>query len=507
MAAKSLTYPKSDPPRSGVLGAVHADLEGARNSHRYRPTRFHNESLSTPIECSFLIEFESERIAANVIDISATGLAIDPGNAEESYTRGTNLTELVVSHLGETLFEGEGTVVYQTQGRIGIRTDGLIDLHSVQVREVLEGRGLLQNLSTLRSQFDLLPSDWRAAVGDLANLLQSVRAVLDDIEQEMHGSRVIDPNSEARFLRHIMNEWSGLHLAKLKDLHLLSQTFDDRQRELGRTYAETLLTPLYLHGALYNRATTKPRGYAGDYLTMLLFNQETPQGDTLFERFVDLASKQHSLSTTALTRQVTVTEKILECVEAGGRKIVSLASGPATELGAVIDRLGNDAYGVHFVLIDQDEGALAFSHDFLLRRCLERGLTTSRIHIDCIHFSVRQILKPHTDEEVAILDGVLRGSDLIYSVGLMDYLPDPVASRLITALYKLLGKRGQLCIGNLVEAEDSTWLMDFVLAWHLVWRDPECMLALVKDLASQPSFTDVRMDATEKCLFLEVHAP
>ena len=136
------------------------------------------------------------------------------------------------------------------------------------------------------------------------------------------------------------------------------------------------------------------------------------------------------------------------------------------------------------VLIDQDEEALAFSHDFLLRRCLERGLATSQVRIDCIHFSVRQILKPRTGEEMGILDQVLKGSDFIYSVGLMDYLPDPVASKLIAALYKLVGDGGQLYIGNLVEAEDSTWLMDFVLAWHLVWRDPEGMRALAKGLAT-----------------------
>ena len=170
-------------------------------------------------------------------------------------------------------------------------------------------------------------------MGDLANLLQSVRAVLDELGQETRASRLSDPISQARFLKDILNEWSDLHLAKLRELHLLSKGFNDRQTELGRAYAETLLTPLYLHGALYNRATTKPRGYAGDYLTMLLFNQETPEGDTLFENFVHLASKQHSLSATALTRQMSVTEKILQCVQDGGRRIVSLASGAATELG------------------------------------------------------------------------------------------------------------------------------------------------------------------------------
>ncbi|MGB5695078.1 MAG: hypothetical protein WBM46_05460 [Polyangiales bacterium] len=446
-------------------------------------------------------------MSAKIIDVSATGLALEPTQAELNYPRGIRLSELVISHRGETLFEGGGAVVYQTRARIGVRTDALIDLRAVQIREALEGRGLLQNLSMVRSQVTALQPEWRAAVADLANLLQNVRGALDELEGETRGSEMNDPRSQERFLRDILNEWSELHLAKLRELYLLSKGFDEQQMELGRAYAETLLTPLYLYGALYNRAATKPRGYAGDYLTMLLFNQEAPVGDTLFEKFVDLASKQHSLSRTALTRQLSVTEKVLKCIEQGGRKIVSLASGAATELAAVIEQLGEGSDTVEFILVDQDKDALAYSHDFLLGKVLESGLSTSRIRISCIHFSVRQMLKPQTGDEHEILDQVLRGSDLIYSVGLLDYLPDQVASRLVHTLYQLLGPAGQLYVGNLVEAEDSTWLMDFVLAWHLVWRDAESMHGLTKHLHPEPKVLQVNMDATQKCLFLEIHAP
>ncbi len=507
MALKKLSSIESEPPNTGVRGAVHADLDGARHSHQYRPARFHNDNLSAPIECAFVLEDEFTRKGARVIDVSTTGLAVEPTEPEASYARGTKLSELTVSHRREILFRGVGEVVYQTGGRVGIRTNGLIDLRSVEVREALEGRGLLQRVASLRDQFQRLQPEWRAVVGDLAGLLQTVRAALNEVEAEVHWTELGDPESQTRFLCDILDEWSELHLAKLQQLHFLSKAFDEEQLELGRAYAEALLAPLYLHGALYNRAATKPRGYAGDYLTMLLFNKEEPEGDTLFEKFVDLVSKQHSLSTTALTRQTAVTEQVLHRIEEGATKVVSLASGPATELGEVVDRMPKDGPTVELILIDQDEEALAYSHDFLLKKALERGLESSRIRVNCIHFSVKQILKPKTEEEIRILEGVLQGADFVYSVGLLDYLPDPVARRLIVALYGLLGGSGRLFIGNLVEAEDSTWLMDFVLAWHLVWRTPQSMAVLAKDLDPIPSFVKVNMDATEKCLFLEVHAP
>jgi extracellular factor (EF) 3-hydroxypalmitic acid methyl ester biosynthesis protein len=486
---------------------VHAQLEGAQNSHRYRPTRIHSESLSNPIECSFLTEDESEHTTANVIDVSATGLALEPTAAVNGATRGTKVTQLVVTHGDERLFDGEGVVVYQTRDRIGVRTDGLIDLRYVQVREAVEGRGLLQSLASLRQEFSALKPEWRAAVSDLASLLQNIRASLDEIEADLIDSQLGHPEAQGRFLRDLVDEWSEAHLDKIRELFWLSKELDDDQIELGRAYAERLLTPLYMHGALYRRAITKPRGYAGDYLTMLLFNQKEPEGNSLFEKFVDLASKQHSLCTTALTRQMKITEGVLECILRGGERIVSVASGPAVELGAVVDRLRRDGHPVEFILIDQDEEALAYSHDFLLRRILDRGLDPFKVRVNCIHFSVKQILKPRNAEELQILDHVLGDSDYIYSVGLLDYLPDPIAARLIAALYERLAPGGQLVIGNLVEADDATWLMDFVLAWHLVWRTPSAMAELARGLSPDPRRVDVSVDATQKCLFLEVHAP
>jgi hypothetical protein len=498
---------KSDPPQTGVRGAVHADLEGAPQSHRYRPARFYSDDLSAPIECTFLLEDEIEKTSGRVINASATGLAIQVADAHRPYARGTTLSELVVSHRGTTLFEGTGTIVYQTDSHAGIRTNGLIDLRSVEVREALEGRGVLRRIASLDDQVHALPPEWRAAVGDVVALLENVRQALDEVEIEGQGRGAADRESETRLLRDILEEWSSLHLGKLQQLHFLSKGFDEGQLELGRMYAETLLAPLYLHGALYNRAATKPRGYAGDYLTMLLFTKEEPEGDTLFARFVDLVSKQHSLSTTALTRQNSVTENVLECLSRGGRRIVSLASGAATELGAVIDRIEPNGEEVDFILIDQDDEALAYSHGFLTKKVLENGLDPSLVRINGIHFSVKQILRPKTDEEFAILNNVLKGADFIYSVGLLDYLPDPIAERLIDSLYRLLGDKGQLFIGNLVEAEDSTWLMNFVLAWPLVWRTPKRMLALASGIDPEPSLVTVEADATEKCLFLEIHAP
>jgi hypothetical protein len=71
---------------------------------------------------------------------------------------------------------------------------------------------------------------------------------------------------------------------------------------------------------------------------------------------------------------------------------------------------------------------------------------------------------------------------LIYSAGLLDYLPTPVASALIVHLTSLLKRDGILLVGNAAVAHGIRWVPDFVLDWHMIYRTRGEMLDLVKDL-------------------------
>jgi hypothetical protein len=57
-------------------------------------------------------------------------------------------------------------------------------------------------------------------------------------------------------------------------------------------------------------------------------------------------------------------------------------------------------------------------------------------------------------------------------------------------------------MGNLVETPDSTWMLNYVLGWPLIYRTEELMLRLAQKLA--PASVGVVRDATSRCLFLDV---
>jgi hypothetical protein len=64
-----------------------------------------------------------------------------------------------------------------------------------------------------------------------------------------------------------------------------------------------------------------------------------------------------------------------------------------------------------------------------------------------------------------------------------------------------------LLIGNLVETPDSTWMMDYVCGWSLLYRTEESMLRLAQRLAPEPWRVAIVPDATKRCLFLDVRKP
>jgi len=506
--------PKSSqppPPSHSAGSAVHSDLRGAPTRHRYRPIRLHNESLNVPLECTFVIDDEHQVRTGRVIDLSQTGVALAIDDESFQTPQGATLSSLTIKHGEGSFFNGTGRIVYQTSGpnsRVGIRVlSGLLDLQELALRDALTKDGLDQRLKSVQRQFERLSPEWRAAVGDLANLLLTARNFLNGFETQSPESDAPTAAVRDEVLRDLARDWSPLHLEKLSELTELSCDFDEEQIELGRIYAENQLVPLYHPGSLYRRAITKPRGYAGDYKIMLIYNQREPNGETLYERFLDVAGKKHTLSRTVVARQKTAADEIRRSLDAGASKFVSLASGPAIEVSWVLREAEPPDREVTFVLIDQDEDALAYSYETLHRALLESAWDTARTKIECLHFSVRQLLKPDSPEEEQIGEQALAGADMVYSMGLFDYLPDLVAQRLLMILYRQLEPGGTMFVGNLEAEPNTTWLMDFVLGWHLLWRTEDDMPRLVDPLRPEPVSVEVERDSTGRCLFLRVTRP
>ena len=70
--------------------------------------------------------------------------------------------------------------------------------------------------------------------------------------------------------------------------------------------------------------------------------------------------------------------------------------------------------------------------------------------------------------------------DLIYSAGLYDYLPEPLARRLTQRLLGLLQPQGRLLIANFLPGGSGRGYMELFMDWPLIVRDADQMTALAQ---------------------------
>jgi len=489
-----------------ATGAKHAELMGGNVQRRFRLRRFAVQDFGCALTCLF-DHAGSSLGPFGVLDVSTAGLAVAVA-ANLALAPGTALPGLRLLYGKETIHQGDGVVVYQSDGlvpRMGVRlTSGLLDLQSLWLTDRYVESRLARDLATLNGYRDQLPDTWRAAVADLSQCLQNARELLQSAQSSVEDDQWWQQAPDERALiQRIYRRWGPQYHELIRTLEHLSAELPPDACELARGYATRLLMPALSAGPMHHRAYHKPRGYAGDYRLMTMYFAQQLQGDSWWARFLHHVAQHYSLGRTVVARTQTMQDVIATTISAGKSRVCSLACGAAIE----VERYLAQAKAVHgrieLTLIDQDEEALEYSHGRLTQTLAARA-TPMPVMLQPLHASVRQLLKPRTDDERALLAEVIAGQDLIYSGGLLDYLPEKIARALIRGVYRLLGPGGRLFIGNLRRVPDTSWIMDNVLAWHLEYRDEAAMLALATDLQPEPASVTVRKDATGHCLFLDV---
>jgi hypothetical protein len=257
---------------------------------------------------------------------------------------------------------------------------------------------------------------------------------------------------------------------------------------------------------MYRRVYEKPLGYAGDYQLMIYYFTDTFSGDTLYDRFLHFTGQNYPHSYAILARERLTREAVRSVIARGkAARVVSLACGPAIELQRLLGEIDEIEEPLELILIDQDEQTMHYCHDAVSRKIVSRHQERQGlIQLNCLHLSIRQIIKPKDETEKRFVASVLKDVDLIYSIGLYDYLPETVARALTTKLYTMLVPGGRLLIANFRECPVSTWLGEYVLSWHLDYRTPETMLGLTTRLSPEPAKKEVILDDTELCMFLDI---
>ena len=97
----------------------------------------------------------------------------------------------------------------------------------------------------------------------------------------------------------------------------------------------------------------------------------------------------------------------------------------------------------------------------------------------------------------------LPAQDLVYSVGLLDYLTDHRAKALVKRLYDMLLPGGLLIIGNMNECPLSNyWPMEYIADWTLQYRTDADMVAWADGLNAARAWTETERTGRVRMLFV-----
>lgn len=227
------------------------------------------------------------------------------------------------------------------------------------------------------------------------------------------------------------------------------------------------LGPALLQSRHLSHCLEKPRGYAGDFEVMEHICDQVPISTNPLGRWLERWFFGRFPPYLSVRQRVLMLARTLRGeVGRGADHVLNVACGAAPELRM----LGAGELPRRVDLVDQDAGALAHAVGRLAQ-------------VTGIDPPAGVTPYPHPIRALLSRPDILPGPySMIYSMGLYDYLDRRTAVALTRALWQRLAPGGLLVVGNYHGHHWSRYVMEAVMDWFLIYRDPEVLLDLARDL-------------------------
>jgi SAM-dependent methyltransferase len=470
----------------------------------FRAERFRAKDLLSPGLVTLDVNGEPLRL----IDFSLSGIAAVDGPAGDWSDRVGETVEIRIGIGQETAHQGRARVARVESTAMGQKlgvqfVEGYLDVSQLMARH--EEALLRQELNGgLQAEIDGVCPGYRQLCADVVYFLRRYKAALGRVAETE------EPAAGTRRNRHRLDEildhceetaipdWRRLWQ---RGNELVASVMDDPEKlRAVKRFTELVVTPEFMAAPIWQRGYEKPLGYPGDFQLMKQVYDWERIGDTAYGRLVHRLGLE--VAECIATRMVSIKQTIADTVataEGNGRvNILSLGCGPAQEVANYL-RVPRLERPVAFTLVDQDQSALSLAYEQTLPEVMRHGGLAA---VSCLHVSFTQLLKAWS------IVGELPTQDLIYSVGLIDYLALRRARPLIATLYGQLKPGGRLVIGNMRDTPMSNiWPMEFICDWSVIYRDEAGMRALAEGLSPAPEIEAVRPDRTGRVYLLYLRRP
>jgi hypothetical protein len=432
-------------------------------------------------------------------DISLGGVAVVCSQTAEDIPEVGEIVPLSLQQAGISIFESNARVCRRENTVFGSKVafsfvNGFVEFDKLLSRNVQAQ--IAQQSSLFNGQTgQLVPKEYRVFCADVLKVLGSYRDLLDanmNLARQVERDFDMDGAYEACEARMLEN-WHGLWRT---GNDLVKDVMNNREAlEATKTFTETVLTPEIRQGAIFDRSYAKPLGYPGDFEVMNQIYDWERRGNTVYEMLM------HRLGLDCgefvKTRMEAVRTRIVQVVREKGdtrpARIMSLGSGPAREVETYLAGSSLKNRRVEFTLIDQEQQALSYAVEKSYPHVLA---AKGHARVQCLNVSFTDILRGGGTLSA------LPPQDMIYCVGLIDYLADRRAGAIVRRLYEALASGGLLVIGNMNETPVSgLWPLEFLLDWTLYYRNDAQMLSWVEGLGVASAWTETEPTDRVRLLF------
>jgi extracellular factor (EF) 3-hydroxypalmitic acid methyl ester biosynthesis protein len=277
------------------------------------------------------------------------------------------------------------------------------------------------------------------------------------------------------------------------DAHMRTITDVRELEEVGAIVQREWL-PYVMLATTAERCYAKPRGYAGDFLTIEMMYQNEGQGAGRLGPILDNLFLDMPACHAVRNRRGLMNGQIADTLLAHPDRevhVTSMACGPARELFDLFDgELGAQARErLRVTCIDIDLEALALLDGKVKKRGLQKNLKP--FHGNLIYLATgRQKLDQPPQ-------------DLMYSIGLIDYFNDPFVVRLMNWTHGRLAAGGRTVLGNFDPSNNCRYFMDYVCEWKLIHRTAAEMDQLYQSSAFAKPCSRVLYEEQKINLFAE----
>ena len=340
---------------------------------------------------------------------------------------------------------------------------------------------LSRNLSLILSQKEMVKDTFKQYITNLAYDLKVYQQFFDDLDRK--SSQEPEPVRNAISNALITSEgkkFGAFYQEKLDELERLISSYTDEEHKIHGFYLRKQMWDIILRSEFMTRTNIKPRGYAGDSVMMRMLYENAYRGDSTFGRILNKFGLEVPAAQSVRNRRLMIPgilRQVQQEFAARGEeklRFMSLACGPAYELSDFFVT-ADDSVTFQCVLLDQDTEALSEAEQNI--HGIEKKLGR-RIQVVYLQDSVRTMLRtPEVHKKWGRFS-------FIYSMGLFDYLTQPVAKAVIEKIYTLLEPGGKMLIGNYHVQNRSRWFMEYWLDWVLYYRTEEEMIDILRDTGS-----------------------